>query len=125
MTVLAALLVLPGLLTHTPEYLYKGYNRQERMAQENSDRACICVYEGVGYYQNLIEFTHYKETLLVTKEELLGRSEDEPEVVVLMKNNIDQKAVKKYLEEQYGFYPEEYLIRASVHQDTVQFFRKK
>ena len=130
MTVLAALLVLPGLLTHTPEYLYKGYNRQERMAQENSDRACICVYEGVGYYQNLIEFTHYKETLLVTQEELLGRSEDEvlrrePEVVVLMKNNIDQKAVKKYLEEQYGFYPEEYLIRASVHQDTVQFFRKK
>lgn len=130
LTVLAALLVLPGLSMQTPEYLYEGYDIQERMAEEYSDRACVCVYEGVGYYQNLVEFTHYKDTLLVTKEELLGRSEDETlrqeqELVVLMKNNIDQNAVEEYLERNYGLYPAEYLIRTSVHQDTVRLFRRK
>lgn len=130
LTSLTVLIVLPGLLMRTPEYLYKGYDVQEQMAEKYGDRACVCVYEGVGYYQNLVEFTHYRETLLVTQEELLGRPEDEvlrgeQEVVVMMKNNIDQGAVKKYLEERYGFYPAEYLIRASVHYDTVQLFRKK
>lgn len=130
LTVLAAFLVLPGLSMQTPEYLYEGYDIQERMAEEYSDRACVCVYEGVGYYQNLMEFTHYKDTLLVTKEELLGRSGDETlrqeqELVVLMKNNIDQNAVEEYLERNYGLYPAEYLIRTSVHQDTVRLFRRK
>ena len=130
LTSLTVLIVLPGLLMRTPEYLYKGYDVQEQIAEKYGDRACVCVYEGVGYYQNLVEFTHYRETLLVTQEELLGRPEDEvlrgeQEVVVMMKNNIDQGAVKKYLEERYGFYPAEYLIRASVHYDTVQLFRKK
>lgn len=129
LTVLAVLLVLPGLLGQEPEYLYTGYGVQERMAKEYSDRACLCVYDGVGYYQNLVEFTQYKETLLVTQEELLQRPEDgilrqEQKLVVLLKNNIDADAVADYLEQEYGFCPEGFLIRESVHQDRVMLFRK-
>lgn len=127
--VLALLLVLPNLNMVTPAYLYEGYGWQEWMSKEYGDRACLCVYEGVGYYQNLVEFTNYKETLMVTKEELLGRShddvlEEENELVVLMKNNIDQAAVEEYLAEEYGFVPAAYLIRESVHEDVVRLFRK-
>ncbi len=128
--VLAAFLVLPYFFTVKPEYLYLGYGIQEAMSEKFQDRACLCVYEGVGYYQNLMEFTNYKKTLMVTQEELLSRSvdktlEEEKELVVLMKNNIDQGAVTEYLEREYGFLPEEWVIRKSVHQDVVQCFRKE
>ncbi len=127
--VLAAFLVIPNLSMMEPAYLYEGYGVQEAMSREYGDRACLCIYEGVGYYQNLVEFTNYKETLMVTEEELFSRSpdkrlENEQELVVLMKNNIDQAAVEGYLVESYGFEPAEYLVRESVHQDTVRLFRK-
>jgi len=129
LSLLAVLLVAPNLFMTTPAYLYQGYGEQEAVAKQYKDRACLCVYEGVGYYQNLVEFTYYKETLMVTQEELFSRSPDEAlereqELVVLMKNNIDQKAVAKYLTEKYGFEPAEFLVRESVHQDTVRVFRK-
>ena len=129
LTALAVLLVAPNLWMTTPAYLYQGYGLQETMAKEYGDRACLCVYEGVGYYQNLMEFTHYKETLMVTQEELLSRSRDEvleteEELVVLMKRNIDREAVEEYLAKEYGYAPAEYMIRESVHGDVVRFYRK-
>lgn len=129
LTGLAVLLVAPNLWMTTPAYLYQGYGLQETMAKEYWDRACLCVYEGVGYYQNLMEFTHYKETLMVTQEELLSRSRDEvleteEELVVLMKRNIDREAVEEYLAKEYGYAPAEYMIRESVHGDVVRFYRK-
>lgn len=129
LTALAVLLVAPNLWMTTPAYLYQGYGLQETMAKEYWDRACLCVYEGVGYYQNLMEFTHYKETLMVTQEELLSRSRDEvleteEELVVLMKRNIDREAVEEYLAKEYGYAPAEYMIRESVHGDVVRFYRK-
>lgn len=130
LTALAILMVAPNLLTAEPPYLYQGYGLQEEMAESHSDNVCLCIYEGVGYYQNLPEFTHYAETLMVKQEELFTRSrdkvlEEETELVVLMKRNTDYQAVASYLEEEYGFLPAEYLMRGSVHQDTIQFFRKK
>ena len=129
MTALAVLRVAPNLWMTTPAYLYQGYGLQETMAKEYGDRACLCVYEGVGYYQNLMEFTHYKETLMVTQEELLSRSRDEvleteEELVVLMKRNIDREAVEEYLAKEYGYAPAEYMIREAVHGDVVRFYRK-
>ena len=125
----AVLLVFPNLQSVKPVYLYEGYGLQEQMAEEFADRACLCVYEGVGYYQNLPEFTHYKKTLLVKQDELFTRSgdamlEQERELVVLTKHNTDREAVKTYLEEEYGFLPAEYLMRESVHGDTLTLFRK-
>ncbi len=130
LSVLAAFLVLPYLFTVEPEYLYTGYGIQEAVSEEFKDRACLCVYEGVGYYQNLIEFTNYKKTLMVTKEELLSRSFDETfageeEMVVLIKGNVDgPEAVGEYLEQEYGYSFQEYLIRGSVHGDLIGVYRK-
>lgn len=131
LTVFAVLLVVPNLFTVKPAYLYQGYDLQEEQAETYSDRVCLCVYDGVGYYENLPEFTHYRETLMVKEEELFHRSRDqvlaeETEIVVLMKVNTDYLAVADYLEEEYGFEPGPYLIRGlTVHGDTIQFFQKK
>lgn len=128
---LTVLVVAPNLFTVKPPYLYQGYGLQEEQSENYSDRVCLCVYDGVGYYENLPEFTHYKKTLMVTQEELFSRSrdavlEEETEVVVLVKHGTDPLAVADYLEEEYGFLPAEYLIRGlTVHGDVVQFFRKK
>lgn len=125
----AVFLVLPNLFTVTPVYLYQGYGLQEAMSREYADRVCLCVYDGVGYYENLPEFTNYKATLLVTKEELLSRSadevlEEEKEMVVLIKDSEDYAAVKEYLAEEYGFTGGKYLMRETVHGDTLQHFTK-
>lgn len=125
----AVLLVLPNLWTVKPAYWYQGYGLQEYMSGEYSDRVCLCVYDGVGYYQNLMEFTNYKKTLLVTEEELYSRSRDEvleteQEIVVLMKRNIDQTAVEEYLTKEYGYAPAQDMMRATVHGDVIRFFRK-
>lgn len=128
--VLAVLLVVPNLKMVKPAYLYTGYGLQEQMAEEFGDRACLCVYDGVSYYENLPEFTHYKKTLLVKEEEFFARSRDEvleqeEEIVVLMKRNVDREAVETYLEEEYGFLPGSYLMRSCVHGDLPVCFRKE
>lgn len=125
----AVLLVLPNLWTVKPAYWYQGYGLQEYMAGEHKDKACLCVYDGVGYYQNLMEFTNYKKTLLVTEEELYSRSRDEvleteQEIVVLMKRNIDQTAVEEYLAKEYGYVPAQYMMRTTPYWDVIRIYRK-
>jgi len=92
------------------EYLYPEYESQERIARENADLPCICVYEGVRYYENLPEFMHYKKTLLVTMEELKGRTdgksiEELNRVAVLLKDKEWTDDVNEVMK-QYGFTPE-------------------
>lgn len=125
----AVLLVLPNLWTVKPAYWYQGYGLQEYMAGQHKDKACLCVYDGVGYYQNLMEFTNYKKTLLVTEEELYSRSRDEvleteQEIVVLMKRNIDQEAVEEYLAKEYGYVPAQYMMRTTPYWDVIRIYRK-
>lgn len=125
----AVLLVLPNLWTVKPAYWYQGYGLQEYMAGQHKDKACLCVYDGVGYYQNLMEFTNYKKTLLVTEEELYSRSRDEvleteEELVVLMKRNIDQEAVEEYLAREYGYVPAQYMMRTTPYWDVIRIYRK-
>ena len=90
---------------------------------------CVCVYDGVGYYQNLIEFINYESTLLVTQEELLSRSEDpvlrnSSQVAVLLKNRADEKAVAEYLGDTYGLQKKETLLEQGVHGDRIYLFAK-
>ena len=63
------------LASYDGEYLYRGYGQQEQLAEEYASLPCICVYAGVGYYENLPEFMHYDRTLLVTAEELAERKD--------------------------------------------------
>ena len=101
-------LQLWGVVRYDGTYLYQGYAAQEQLSEEYAEYPCICVYDGVGYYENLPEFTHYKKTLLVTEAELADRMETESissldKVMVLVKPSVDSEQVLEVLEEKYGF----------------------
>lgn len=108
-----------GLTQYDGSYMYSEYGTQRAMAEEYADLPCICVYEGVGYYENLLEFTSYEKTLLVTPEELKNRQDkasiDELEqVVVLLKEEVwtnKEYDVLADLEKEYGLTIEKILFR--------------
>jgi hypothetical protein len=88
-------------------YLYKGYKTQLNLAKEYSEYPCICVYAGVGYYENLVEFTEYDRTLLVTENELETRQETDSisnleQAVVIIKYGVELQKVEQVLEQKYG-----------------------
>lgn len=106
-------------------YLYKGYSEQLAVAEQYQDLPCVCLYEGVGFYTNLVEFTYYDRTLLTRLEEMEQRQDREEllgleQLVVLRKSNVDEEGMQRVLE-LYGWKVEEILLEAgeSVHGDTV------
>lgn len=125
---MACLFVFGQIVTgymHESSYLYKGYAKQEEIAGDYAQYPCVCVYQGVGYYENLLEFTRYDKTLLVTKDELSNRKETESltdleRMVVLIKGGLDQSEISSILEEKYGFHTSEILMEKGVpYQDTL------
>lgn len=97
-----------NLVCYDGSYLYRGYSRQEAVAEYYADYPCICVYDGVRYYENLLEFTHYNKSLLLTLEELEHRTEKESiresgNMAVLVKSGVDEIRVLEILIEDYGF----------------------
>ena len=64
-----------GLVQYDGSYMYRGYGLQRQASENYAYLPCICVYEGVGYYENLLEFTNYQKTLLVKPEELKNRKD--------------------------------------------------
>ncbi len=118
-----------ALTQYDGTYLYKGYEEQLLVAQEYAEYPCICVYAGLGYYDNLLEFTHYSETLLVTEEELAKREDvasvsGRDSVVVLMKQYADIDEVCRVLSEKYGLVLQEDLYSDSIYQDRILLFGK-
>lgn len=124
-------LQLWGLARYDGTYLYQGYGAQEQLSEEYAEYPCICVYDGVGYYENLPEFTHYKKTLLVTEAELADRKETESvssldKVMVLIKPSVDRQRVFEILEEKYGFnLIKEVLSESSGQGDGIYLFEGK
>ncbi len=97
-----------NLACYDGSYLYRGYSLQKASAAEYAGYPCICVYEGVGYYENLQEFTYYDKSLLLTLEELDGRTDRESieelkQVAVLVKAGVDERKVLDILTGSYGF----------------------
>lgn len=118
------------LLEHESEYLYLGYEEQRAIAEEYSEYPCICVYQGVGYYENLLEFTEYDRTLLVTEQELSGRQETDSlrelsEVVILVKAGLDREAIASVLEEKYGLYEVKTLMEEGAPYGDSVFMAKR
>ena len=100
-------LQIAGLIRYDGTYLYENYGEQEQLAENYAEYPCICVYTGVGYYENLPEFTHYDRTLLLTEAELENRADVESissleEVMVLVKPSADWEHVFTIMEEKYG-----------------------
>lgn len=126
---MALIIVVQGLrlASYDGEYLYRGYGQQEQLAEEYASLPCICVYAGVGYYENLPEFMHYDRTLLVTAEELAERKEVDSlqmldRVVVLIKPGVEEETVSSVLREKYGMEPEETLFSEGVHGDNIYLY---
>lgn len=121
------LMQLWGLIQYDGTYLYRNYEEQKAVAQEYAEYACICVYDGVGYYENLPELTHYEKTLLVTAAELAERQETASiasldEVVVLIKPSVDRKKITQILEEKYHMAYGETLYDTRENGDSVHLF---
>ncbi len=110
-------------------YLYSDYAGQEAVAEKYREYPCLCIFRGVEYYWNLLEFTHYDKTLLLTLEELENREERDSieelgEVVVLLKHTEDEERLRKIMEG-YGFEMEETLWRTrEPGADTVFLFSR-
>lgn len=126
---MALIIVVQGLrlASYDGEYLYRGYGQQEQLAEEYASLPCICVYVGVGYYENLPEFMHYDRTLLVTAEELAERKDVDSlrmldRVVVLIKPGVEEETVSSVLRERYGMEPEETLFSEGVHGDNIYLY---
>ncbi|MDR0949023.1 MAG: hypothetical protein LBM69_05880, partial [Lachnospiraceae bacterium] len=64
-----------NLTLYDGSYLYSGYQKQVDVAKKHPTYACICIYEGYSFYENLEEFTNYEKTLLVTPAELASRQD--------------------------------------------------
>lgn len=124
------LLQVWGLWQYDGSYLYRGYALQSGIARP--DYSCICIYDGVGYYENLPEFTVYERSLLLTFGQLENRKDRESireldKVAVLVKpgNGYDDLQVLELLEEEYGFRLESMGMREKgPHGDMIYFMRK-
>lgn len=125
--ILVTLLCVGNVMDYDGTYLYRGYEKQRQVAEAYRDLPCICVYDGVGYYENLLEFTNYENTLLVKLEELEQRKETESiegleQVVVLKKAGVDNNRLETILEEKYGLLPEKLLLENSVYGDAIWLY---
>lgn len=126
----AVMLQIVGTAQYDGSYLYRGYKAQESVAAEYGKNACICVYDGVGYYENLKEFVYYSRTLLLKKEELESRRERESiealeEFVLLVKGGVADEEVLALFAEQYGFTLQRQIFDGdSVYGDKIYILRK-
>lgn len=117
------------LAAYDGEYLYTGYGEQEALAEQYASLPCICVYAGVGYYENLPEFMHYSKTLLLTEEELENREDTESvkeldQVVVLVKPGVEKEETAAVLRDVYGYTTAEVLLSGGAHGDTIYLLSK-
>lgn len=124
--VLAVLCLMP--LTYDGAYLYEGYEKQLKVSREYEHLPCICLYEGSGYYDNLLEFVNYDKTLLVTPGELIGRNDtrdvEELQEVVIIKKGIVEETQLQLVLKQYDWEIEEVLIDKGACNDTVYLCRR-
>lgn len=128
LTVLVLLYCAIQVYSYDGTYLYTGYENQLQAAKNNRNLSCICLYEGSGYYDNLLEFAEYEQTLLVTPKELLERKESSDvdnltEVVFVVKNIVGKDEFKEVLDK-YQFSIHETWIENGACGDTVYFCKK-
>lgn len=131
------LMLLPVLLlavfqvaAYDGRYLYRGYAEQVAVARQYGELPCVCLYEGYGFYYNIVEFMEYDRTLLTRLSELEQRQDraellDLDRVIVLQKSGVGQEGLLRVLE-LYQWEVEEVLLEAaqSVHGDTIYLCRK-
>ena len=113
------------LLHYNGEYLYKGYDETLDMADKYRDLSCICVYDG-GFYDNLLEFTYYEKTLMVTVDELsdysdLDSIEALQRVLVIVNPHVESEEVQSIMEK-YGFSENEQVLAENINGDSYYLY---
>ena len=120
---MTVLCMVASILGYDGTYLYRGYDKQLAMAKENAEYPCICLYEGYGFYDNVLEFAEYERTLLVTPRELLERKNKDSvteldEFVLLVKQTVNVEDLEKVIEV-YNMEVTEVLLPESAHGDKL------
>ncbi|MCR4586900.1 MAG: hypothetical protein K5682_00705 [Lachnospiraceae bacterium] len=121
--VLCLVLTIPMLAIQTPNYLFKGYKAQQNVAETHRELPCVCVYDGLSYYRNLVEFTEYEQTLLVKTQELQQRRDDavldnEEEIVLMTGRGVEPEDAFAALEA-YGYTNYTPLLEEGIHGDRI------
>lgn len=57
-------------------YLYTGYAQQLQVAEAYASYPLVCLYDGYGFYENVMEMERYEKTMLVKKAELQEMDEE-------------------------------------------------
>lgn len=118
-------------LRYEDSYLYEDYAGQEELAREYAEYPCICIGEGVGYYENLIEFTCYERTLILSPEEFENRADRDSiasleETVVILKDGLDRERFCEIFKENYNLELKEILMKAGgVYGDQVLVLERR
>lgn len=107
-------------------YLYQGYRDQLMIAERYEDCPCICIVEGVGYYENLLEFSNYEKTLILTPQEFAAAPEAArglEKAVVLLKDGLDRSKICESMKANYNMELLEVLMPCGgVYGDEVLLF---
>ncbi|MCI8528302.1 MAG: hypothetical protein HFH82_03980 [Lachnospiraceae bacterium] len=124
------LICVVNVAAYDGTYLYQGYDSQLALAKQYGDLSCICLYDGTGYYENLLEFAQYDKTLLLKLPELEQRQDtsdlEQLQSLVVLKKGIVEEDKALAVLEQYGWTVERVLLpkEESVYGDTIYLCRK-
>ena len=109
-------------------YLYTGYEEQLQVAEEYKDYPLVCLYQGYGFYENVMEMERYAQTMLVKPEELDSMDESRTVVTadgyVLIIKDVSDDAGKEQLEqvmEVFGGTEAELIYEGGAFGDVVYF----
>ena len=101
----AILVSIYGLITSSPFFLYKGYNKYLQIAKENKE--CRFVYVGdtvFNHIQSMQEFCIYRESLILNEEQINYFIENEELkeenefILSIKKYKNDEEVLKKVIE---------------------------
>lgn len=109
-------------------YLYTGYEEQLQLSGEYKEYPLVCLYQGYGFYENVMEMEQYSQTILVKPEELEAmdesrRSVTEEGYVLLIKYPGDEAGKEQLLQvmETFGGTDVELLYEGGAFGDVIYF----
>ena len=108
---LSIILVLNGLITSTPKFLYKNYNEAIKIAEENKEKSFVYVYDNFfNHMQSIPEMMIYEKTLIINtnKNELEYLSKDEElnnenEYILCIKSYMNNEEILEYIKNNTPF----------------------
>ena len=129
---ISLLLSIHGLYNSTPVYLYKDYEQVMQLANDNSDKYFVYVFD--NYFTHLSqmpEFATYKASLILNKNihdfELLNNPElnEANEFILCIKNWLNEDEILNEVLEHSGYSDYEMLLRFDSDVESTYYLIKK